>query len=118
MTTAPAAIFTAAEIPADRCPEMTRNDSGRWERCRRDAHPGTERHHIRGRSWLTGTPMPHLELGFTCTAPSCCAWPVHEVPYLGAPAKESAKAPRNNPPARPGRPGRQPAPQTRNGDNR
>jgi hypothetical protein len=61
-----------------RCREITRTDRG-WERCHRDEHDPTTRHHVRDRSWLSTENTPRLQLGQPCE--SACTWPDLVIPY-------------------------------------
>src|ERR1700761_3804410 len=45
-----------------RCMEIVRTDRG-WERCHRDEHDPSVRHHVRDRSWLSTENTPRLRLG-------------------------------------------------------
>jgi len=55
-----------------RCGEIVRTDRG-WERCHRDEHDPSARHHVRDRSWLSTENTPRLQLGQACGAE--CTWP-------------------------------------------
>jgi hypothetical protein len=55
-----------------RCSEITRTDRG-WERCHRDEHDPSARHHVRDRSWLSAENTPRLRLGQPCG--TACTWP-------------------------------------------
>jgi hypothetical protein len=68
----------AKETSALRCWEITRTDRG-WERCHRDQHSPSTRHHVRDRSWLSSENTPRLRLGETCGA--ACTWPDLVIPY-------------------------------------
>jgi hypothetical protein len=57
---------------ARRCTEVIRTDRG-WERCHRDDHDPSGRHHVRDRSWLSTENTPRLRLGEPCGA--ACTWP-------------------------------------------
>jgi hypothetical protein len=61
-----------------RCMEMARTERG-WERCHRDAHSPSTRHHVRDRSWLSAENTPRLRLGQPCGA--TCTWPDLVIPY-------------------------------------
>jgi len=55
-----------------RCSAVTRTDRG-WERCHRDAHDPSVRHHVRDRSWLSAENTPRLRFGQPCGP--ACTWP-------------------------------------------
>ena len=61
-----------------RCAEVIRTDRG-WERCHRDVHSPSDRHHVRDRSWLSAGNTPRLRLGQPCGA--ACTWPDLVIPY-------------------------------------
>jgi len=61
-----------------RCWEIARTDRG-WERCHRDLHDPSARHHVRDRSWLSGENTPRLLLGQPCGA--TCTWPDLVITY-------------------------------------
>jgi hypothetical protein len=61
-----------------RCMEMARTERG-WERCHRDQHSPSTRHHVRDRSWLSTENTPRLLLGQPCGA--ACTWPDLVIPY-------------------------------------
>jgi hypothetical protein len=66
------------ETSARRCGEITRTDRG-WERCHRDEHDPSTRHHVRDRSWRSGANTPQLRLGEPCG--SACIWPDLVITY-------------------------------------
>jgi hypothetical protein len=66
------------EIRLLRCQEIARTDRG-WERCHRDEHSPSTRHHVRDRSWLSSENTPRLRLGQPCEA--TCTWPDLVIPY-------------------------------------
>jgi hypothetical protein len=55
-----------------RCSEVIRTERG-WERCHRDNHDPSARHHVRDRSWLSTENTPRLRLGQPCGP--ACTWP-------------------------------------------
>jgi hypothetical protein len=66
------------ETSSVRCREIARTERG-WERCHRDEHSPTLRHHVRDRSWLSTENTPRLLLGQPCDA--ACIWPDLVMPY-------------------------------------
>jgi hypothetical protein len=80
-------MLTAAadrEASPLRCQELARTERG-WERCHRDEHSPSIRHHVRDRSWLSAENTPRLLLGQTCT--KACTWPDLVTPYRGGSAR-------------------------------
>ncbi|MGH3250173.1 MAG: hypothetical protein ACRDOI_28785 [Trebonia sp.] len=67
-----------------RCQELARTERG-WERCHRDEHGPSIRHHVRDRSWLSAENTPRLLLGQPCSA--ACTWPDLVTPYRGGSAR-------------------------------
>jgi hypothetical protein len=61
-----------------RCMEIVRTERG-WERCHRDQHSPSTRHHVRDRSWLSAENTPRLRLGQPCG--TNCTWPDLLIPY-------------------------------------
>ena len=61
-----------------RCMEIARTERG-WERCHRDEHNPSIRHHVRDRSWLSAENTPRLRLGQPCEAG--CTWSDLVLPY-------------------------------------
>jgi hypothetical protein len=61
-----------------RCMEIVRTERG-WERCHRDQHSSSTRHHVRDRSWLSAENTPRLRLGQPCG--TACTWPDLVIPY-------------------------------------
>jgi hypothetical protein len=77
MTDDTLAAVSGAEVSdrktsALRCGEIIRTERG-WERCHRDVHDPSARHHVRDRSWLSAENTPRLRLGQLCGA--ACTWP-------------------------------------------
>jgi hypothetical protein len=61
-----------------RCREIARTERG-WERCHRNEHNPSTRHHVRDRSWLSTENTPRLLLGQPCG--EACTWPDLVIPY-------------------------------------
>jgi hypothetical protein len=72
MTEGTRAAAPGQELSRLRCTEIVRTDRG-WERCHRDEHDPSARHHVRDRSWLSAENTPQLRLGQPCGAD--CTWP-------------------------------------------
>ena len=68
-TLAPA---SGGKTSALRCGAVIRTDRG-WERCHRDAHDPSVRHHVRDRSWLSAENTPRPRFGQPCGP--ACTWP-------------------------------------------
>jgi len=78
MTDGKAAAASGRETSPLRCREITRTDRG-WERCHRDEHDPSARHHVRDRSWLSTENTPRLRFGQPCGA--ACTWPDLVITY-------------------------------------
>ena len=78
MTDDTLAAAPSQEASLLRCMEIARTDRG-WERCHRDEHNPSARHHVRDRSWLSTENTPRLRLGQPCEA--ACTWPDLVMPY-------------------------------------
>jgi hypothetical protein len=72
MTDDTLAAASSRGTSARRCSAVTRTDHG-WERCHRDVHDPSARHHVRDRSWLSIGNTPQMRLGEPCGA--ACIWP-------------------------------------------
>jgi hypothetical protein len=72
MTDGKAAGPSGQETSPPRCWAVIRTDRG-WERCHRDEHDPSARHHVRDRSWLSTANTPRLRIGQPCEA--ACTWP-------------------------------------------
>jgi hypothetical protein len=66
------------ETSTRRCMEIARTERG-WERCHRDQHSPSTRHHVRDRSWLSSENTPRLRLGQPCGP--ACTWPDLVITY-------------------------------------
>ena len=78
MTDGKVAAASGRETSPLRCREITRTDRG-WERCHRDEHDPSTRHHVRDRSWLSTENTPRLRFGQPCGA--ACTWPDLVITY-------------------------------------
>jgi hypothetical protein len=96
---------TAGIILVPRCPEMTRTERG-YERCHLDEHGPEVRHHVRDRSWRTGTRTPCLQLGQPCG--EACKWPDQVALYLWHVPNANAMTVMARARRKPGRPPRGP----------
>jgi hypothetical protein len=72
------AAASGQETSPLRCREIIRTDRG-WERCHRDEHDPSARHHVRDRSWLSTENTPRLRFGQPCGA--ACTWPDLVITY-------------------------------------
>jgi hypothetical protein len=72
MTEHTLAAASGRETSARRCSAVIRTERG-WERCHRDDHDPSARHHVRDRSWLSTGNTPRLQMGVTCGP--ACTWP-------------------------------------------
>jgi hypothetical protein len=79
MTNGKVAVASGQETTsARRCWEIIRTERG-WERCHRDVHDPSARHHVRDRSWLSSANTPQLRFGQPCGA--ACTWPDLVITY-------------------------------------
>jgi hypothetical protein len=78
MTDGTLAAAPGQDVRRLRCGEIFRTERG-WERCHRDVHDPSARHHVRDRSWLSAENTPRLRLGQPCGA--ACTWPDLVIPY-------------------------------------
>jgi len=78
MTDGMPAAASGRDTRALRCSAITRTERG-WERCHRDEHDPSARHHVRDRSWLSTENTPRLLFGQPCGA--ACTWPDLVISY-------------------------------------
>jgi hypothetical protein len=78
MTNGKTAAASSQKAGPLRCREIIRTDRG-WERCHRDEHDPSTRHHVRDRSWLSTANTPRLRFGQPCEP--ACIWPDLVITY-------------------------------------